>query len=105
MKRTENANLSLLLALTPVVLTLLIIGTQIFYVIHVALPLVSLLITVGMIIGVWIASGTGGLALMGIGGGFNIPAYWTAGTLVSGAFFGDEISPLSDTTNLAPAVT
>ena len=95
MKRTENAKPGLLLALTPIVLTLLILGMQIFYfgvfephiplaiglaitsivgiklglkwkdiergifhVIHVALPSVSVLITVGMIIGVWIASGT-----------------------------------------------
>ena len=171
------------LALTPVVLTLLVLGIQLFYfgdftphiplaiglaitglvgiklgfkwknieegvfhVIHVSLPSVSVLICVGMIIGVWIASGTVptliyygltilspsiflaaamilcavvsvslgtswgtvgtvGLALMGIGAGFDIPMYWTAGAVVSGAFFGDKISPLSDTTNLAPAVT
>ncbi|MDI4636839.1 MULTISPECIES: Na+/H+ antiporter NhaC [Halomonadaceae] len=173
----------LLLALTPVVLTLLALGVQLFYfddftphiplaiglaitslvgiklgfrwkrieegifhVIHVSLPSVSVLICVGMIIGVWIASGTVptliyygltllspavflaaamilcsvvslslgtswgtvgtvGLALMGIGAGFDIPVYWTAGAVVSGAFFGDKVSPLSDTTNLAPAVT
>lgn len=118
----------------------------VFHVIKVSLPSVSVLITVGMIIGVWIASGTVptliyygllvlspeiflaaamiicavvsvslgtswgtvgtvGLALMGIGAGFGIPVYWTAGAVVSGAFFGDKISPLSDTTNLAPAVT
>jgi NhaC family Na+:H+ antiporter len=183
MKQTDSAAPSLALALTPVVLTLIILGTQIFYfgvfephiplaiglalaslvgiklgmkwedirkgifhVIHVALPSVSVLITVGMIIGVWIASGTVpsiiyfglkvlspeiflaagmvicavvsvslgtswgsigtvGLALIGIGEGFDIPMYWTAGAVVSGAFFGDKISPLSDTTNLAPAVT
>lgn len=179
----QHATPKLLLALTPVVLTLFILGTQIFYfgvfephiplaigvaltsvvgvylgltwvqiragifkVIHVALPSVSVLIVVGMIIGIWIASGTVptiiyyglktlspeiflaagmvicavvsvslgtswgsvgtvGLALMGIGEGFDIPMYWTAGAVVSGAFFGDKISPLSDTTNLAPAVT
>lgn len=183
MKQTEHVKPGLLLALTPVVLTLIILGTQIFYfgvfephiplaiglamtsivgiklglqwkdiekgvfrVIHVALPSVSVLITVGMIIGIWIASGTVpsiiyyglkalspefflaagmiicavvsvslgtswgsvgtvGLALMGIGEGFDIPMYWTAGAVVSGSFFGDKISPLSDTTNLAPAVT
>jgi len=118
----------------------------VFHVIHVSLPSVSVLICVGMIIGVWIASGTVpsliyygltlispayflaaamilcsivsvslgtswgtvgtiGLALMGIGAGFDIPMYWTAGAVVSGAFFGDKVSPLSDTTNLAPAVT
>ncbi|MBS0543244.1 MAG: Na+/H+ antiporter NhaC [Proteobacteria bacterium] len=53
----------------------------------------------------WGTTGTVGLALMGIGAGFDIPMYWTAGAVVSGAFFGDKISPLSDTTNLAPAVT
>lgn len=173
----------LALALIPVVLTLLVLGVQLFYfgdftphiplaiglaitglvgirlglkwkdieegvfhVIHVSLPSVSVLICVGMIIGVWIASGTVptliyygltllspqiflaaamvlcsvvsvslgtswgtvgtvGLALMGIGAGFDIPVYWTAGAVVSGAFFGDKVSPLSDTTNLAPAVT
>ncbi|CTQ49063.1 Na+/H+ antiporter NhaC [Jannaschia donghaensis] len=171
------------LALVPVVLTLLVLGIQLFYfgdftphiplaiglaitaivgiylghdwgnmedgvfrVINVSLPSVSVLIVVGMIIGVWIASGTVptliyyglkvlspqiflaasmimcsvvsvslgtswgtvgtvGLALMGIGAGFDVPMYWTAGAVVSGAFFGDKISPLSDTTNLAPAVT
>lgn len=53
----------------------------------------------------WGTVGTIGLALMGIGEGFDIPVYWTAGAVVSGSFFGDKISPLSDTTNLAPAVT
>src|SRR3546814_7441862 len=53
----------------------------------------------------WGTVGTVWLALMGIGAGFGIPMYWTAGAVVSGAFFGDKVSPLSDTTNLAPAVT
>ena len=53
----------------------------------------------------WGTIGTVGLALMGIGAGFGVPVYWTAGAVVSGSFFGDKISPLSDTTNLAPAVT
>lgn len=185
-EKTQESGISrpgLLLALTPVVLTLIVLGVQIFYfgdftphiplaiglaltslvgiklgfkwkdieegifhVIHIALPSVSVLICVGMIVGVWIASGTVptliyygltilspqiflvaamllcsvvsvslgtswgtvgtvGLALMGIGAGFDVPMYWTAGAVVSGAFFGDKISPLSDTTNLAPAVT
>jgi len=170
--RMEPRAPSLGLALVPVVLTLLVLGLQLFYfddftphiplaiglaitgmvglhlghewpnieegvfhVIHVSLPSVSVLITVGMIIGVWIASGTVptliyyglvilspqiflaaamilcsvvslslgtswgtvgtvGLALMGIGAGFDIPPYWTAGAVVSGAFFGDKVSPL-----------
>ena len=53
----------------------------------------------------WGTVGTVGLALMGIGAGFGVPVYWTAGAVVSGSFFGDKVSPLSDTTNLAPAVT
>lgn len=118
----------------------------VFHVIHVSMPSLSVLIVVGMLIGVWIASGTVptliyyglnilnpsiflaaamilcavvsvslgtswgtvgtiGLALMGIGAGFGIPPVWTAGAVVSGSFFGDKVSPLSDTTNLAPAVT
>jgi NhaC family Na+:H+ antiporter len=48
--------------------------------------------------------GTVGLALIGIDEGLGIPLYLTAGAVVSGAFFGDKMSPLSDTTNLAPAV-
>ena len=53
----------------------------------------------------WTTVGTVGLALVGIGTAFDIPLYWTAGAVVSGSFFGDKISPLSDTTNLAAAVT
>lgn len=53
----------------------------------------------------WTTTGTVGLALMGIGEAFGVPAHWVAGAVVSGAFFGDKISPLSDTTNLAAAVT
>ena len=52
----------------------------------------------------WSTSGTVGIALMGIGAGLDIPAPITAGFVVSGAYFGDKMSPLSDTTNLAPAV-
>lgn len=174
---------SLGLALLPIVLTLGVLGIQLFHfkdftphiplafglaitaalgwlqghrwhdmeagalrVVTIGLQSVAILMVVGMIIGTWIASGTVpymihaglqlltpawflaagmllcamvsvslgtswgttgtvGLALMGIGAGFDIPMYWTAGAVVSGAFFGDKISPLSDTTNLAPAVT
>lgn len=171
------------LALIPIVLTIALLGVQIFYyddftphiplaigfgitalvgwlqgyrwkdiesgafqVLHVAMPSIATLIIVGMLVGTWIASGTVpmliylglelidprwflaaamlmcsmvslsigsswttvgtvGLALIGIGDAFGVPLYWTAGAVVSGAFFGDKISPLSDTTNLSPAVT
>ena len=170
------------LAVLPIVLTLCVLGIQLFYfkdftphiplafglaitgvlgrmqghrwldmevgalrVVTIGLQSVAILMIVGMIIGTWIASGTVpylihsglqlltpawflaagmllcsivsvslgtswgttgtvGLALMGIGAGFDVPMYWTAGAVVSGAFFGDKVSPLSDTTNLAPAV-
>ncbi len=52
----------------------------------------------------WGTAGTMGVALMGIGHGLGIPAPITAGAVLSGAYFGDKMSPLSDTTNLAPAM-
>ncbi len=110
-----------------------------------ALPAILILITVGLLIGIWIAAGvvpvmilyglkilapgyflvaaclicslislatgsswstaaTVGLAMMGVGQALGIPPAMTAGAVVSGAYFGDKMSPLSDTTNLAPAV-
>lgn len=110
-----------------------------------ALPSVMILITIGILVGIWIATGvvpsmiyyglnilkpsiflvasclicsitslatgsswgtaaTMGIALMGIAQGLNIPAPVTAGAILSGAYFGDKMSPLSDTTNLAPAM-
>jgi NhaC family Na+:H+ antiporter len=51
----------------------------------------------------WSTAATVGLALMGVGGALNIDPGMTAGAVVSGAYFGDKLSPLSDTTNLAPA--
>jgi len=52
----------------------------------------------------WGTTGTMGLALIGIGEGLGVPMAMTAGAVVSGAFFGDKMSPLSDTTNFSPAV-
>lgn len=52
----------------------------------------------------WSTEATIGMALMGIGNGLGVPPAMTAGCVVSGAYFGDKMSPLSDTTNLAPAV-
>ena len=49
-------------------------------------------------------SATVGIALVAVGIAFNIPAGMTAGAVISGAYFGDKMSPLSDTTNLAPAM-
>jgi len=50
----------------------------------------------------WGTVGTIGIALMGIASGLGIPEGAAAGAIVSGAYFGDKISPFSDTTNLAP---
>ncbi len=52
----------------------------------------------------WSTAGTVGIALMGIGAGLGINPGMTAGAIISGAYFGDKMSPMSDTTNLAPAV-
>jgi len=109
--------------------------------ISLAMPAILILMTVGMLIGSWIASGvvptmiyyglqvinpaiflavafilcmitslaigtswgtagTVGVALMGIGSGFGIPVAMVGGAVISGAYFGDKLSPLSDTTNL-----
>ena len=110
-----------------------------------ALPAILILMIVGLLIGIWIASGvvpvmifyglkilgpgyflaatilicalislatgsswstaaTVGLAMMGVGQALGISPGMTAGAVISGAYFGDKMSPLSDTTNLAPAV-
>ena len=53
----------------------------------------------------WGTIGTAGLAMVGIGAGLGIPAGMTAGAVICGAFFGDKMSPVSDSTNLAAAVT
>ncbi len=52
----------------------------------------------------WTTSATVGIALMGIGSTMQIPLGMVAGAVISGAYFGDKLSPLSDTTNLAPAM-
>ncbi len=52
----------------------------------------------------WTTSATVGIALVGIGTALGIPTGMIAGAVVSGAYFGDKMSPLSDTTNLAPAM-
>ncbi len=52
----------------------------------------------------WTTSATIGVALIGIGNSLGIDSAMTAGAVISGAYFGDKMSPMSDTTNLAPAM-
>lgn len=59
---------------------------------------------VSMVVGSWGSAGTLGLALMGISQALGIPAPLTAGAIISGAYVGDQLSPLSDSTNLTGAV-
>lgn len=53
----------------------------------------------------WTTAATVGIALMGVGQGLGISVPMIGGAIISGAYFGDKMSPLSDTTNLAPAVS
>lgn len=59
---------------------------------------------VAFAIGSWGTVGTVGLAFMGIGMALNLPAPLVAGAIISGAYMGEVISPLSDATNLCAAV-
>jgi len=53
----------------------------------------------------WTVAGTLGIGLIGIADSFGLSPAFTAGAIISGAYFGDKLSPLSDTTNLAAACT
>ncbi|MCF7936616.1 MAG: Na+/H+ antiporter NhaC [Synergistales bacterium] len=88
-----------------------VVPTLIYYGLDILSPgiflLATLLITSIVAISTgssWTTTATVGVALMGVANGLGIPAPLTAGIVISGAYFGDKMSPLSDTTNLAPAV-
>jgi len=53
----------------------------------------------------WTVAGTLGIGLMGIAAALDLSLAASAGAIISGAYFGDKLSPLSETTNLAAAVT
>lgn len=53
----------------------------------------------------WTAAGTIGIAIMGVGIGLGVNPAMVAGAVISGCYFGDKISPLSETTNMAPGIT
>lgn len=87
------------------------VPTMIYYGLKILSPGIFLVATV-LICGIvalatgssWTTAGTVGIALMGVGMGLEIPVSMIAGAIISGAYFGDKLSPLSDTTNLAPAM-
>ena len=53
----------------------------------------------------WTTIATIGIALLGIGNALSVPEAFTAGAIISGAYFGDKMSPMSDTTVLASSVS
>ncbi len=88
-----------------------IVPTMIYYGIRVLTPTVFLPVAcivcaiVSLAVGSsWSTMGTVGIALIGIGTALGFPAPLVAGAIISGAYFGDKMSPLSDTTNLAPGI-
>ncbi|TWT05310.1 Na+/H+ antiporter NhaC [Planococcus sp. CPCC 101016] len=89
-----------------------IIATMIYYGLQIITPSLFLM-TICLICGIvalaigssWSTMGTIGVAGMGIGLSMGIPAAMVAGAVISGSYFGDKMSPLSDTTNLAAGIT
>lgn len=112
-KSTTGALLILLLvgALAGTWLISGIIPSMIYYGMQILSPTIFLVSTVVIcsIISIatgssWTTSATVGIALIGIAEALGIPLGMTAGAVISGAYFGDKLSPMSDTTNLAPAM-
>ena len=88
-----------------------VVPTMIYYGLEVLRPgiflIATMIICAVVAIGTgssWSTAGTVGVALVGVGTALGIPVSMTGGAIVSGAYFGDKMSPLSDTTNLAPAM-
>ena len=88
-----------------------VVPTMIYYGMQIVSPTVFLFVAclisalVSLVTGSsWTTIATIGIALMGIGTAHGYDAGWTAGAIISGAYFGDKISPLSDTTVLASSV-
>lgn len=88
-----------------------IVPTMIYYGLKIVNPK-FFLVTTAIICGIvalaigssWTTMSTIGIALFGISMGLGIPPAMTVGAIVSGSYFGDKMSPLSETTNMAPAV-
>ncbi len=120
-KRLEDAIVENLGAVTTSVIILLLIGavagtwmvsgvvpTMIYYGIKILNPGIflaatcAICATISLMTGSsWTTIATVGVALVGIGTALGFDTGWTAGAIISGAYFGDKISPLSDTTVLA----
>jgi NhaC family Na+:H+ antiporter len=112
-KTTSGAILILLMvgALSGTWLLSGVIPTMIYYGLQILHPSIFLpaCVLICSIISVatgssWTTSATVGIALIGIGSTMGMPLGMVAGAVLSGAYFGDKLSPLSDTTNLAPAM-
>ena len=112
-KSTAGAILILLMvgALAGTWLISGIIPTMIYYGLQILNPTIFLAacVIICAIISVatgssWTTSATVGIALIGIADALGVPLGMTAGAVLSGSYFGDKISPMSDTTNLAPAM-
>ena len=89
-----------------------IVPTMIYYGLNILSPdyfyVASCLICAVIAISIgssWTVAGTIGISLIAMAGALGLSLEITAGAIISGAYFGDKMSPLSDTTNLAPAVT
>ncbi|MBT8261298.1 MAG: Na+/H+ antiporter NhaC [Bacteroidia bacterium] len=112
-KSTTGALLILLMvgALAGTWLVSGVIPTMIYYGLQILNPTIFLAscVIICAIISIatgssWTTSATVGIALIGIAEALGISLGMTAGAVLSGAYFGDKMSPLSDTTNLAPAM-
>ena len=123
-KKIEKGIVKSIKSALPAILILLLIGalagtwmmsgvvpTMIYYGLKILSPSIFLFAAclVSAIVAVatgssWSTVATVGVALLGIGNAMDLHAGMTAGAIISGAYFGDKMSPLSDTTNLAPAM-
>ena len=121
-KEMENGILESLLKGMPAILIVIVVGGligswiaagSIPYMIYLGLKVISprfFLVTACIVCSIisivtgtsYGTAGTIGVAFIGIAYGLNIPAGQAAGAIVAGAYFGDKLSPFSDTTNLAP---
>jgi NhaC family Na+:H+ antiporter len=116
----EKAIINMISVAMPAVLILMVVGmligtwiasgvvpSMIFYGLMIINPGIFLMVAfilcmlTSLAIGTsWGTAGTVGVALIGIGSGFGIPLHMVAGAVISGAYFGDKVSPISDTTVL-----